>query len=194
MILGLTWQSNYKIECNWNREGKHFITIEGQYLALSIAPHVIQQLAKTKGQYTVQCRSITWITVKTLQNFNNNSLYEIILGRKLPSGILPLDVTHNLNHKQPGKLLISPLNVAHKCVKLPKNTILGSINQIHNVDIIQEISWKKIQDAENEAISDTAQDAQTKSCSLLFQNILIFRYMPTTIASQLSCYRMQTFH
>ena len=38
----------------------------------------------------------------------------------LPTGILLLDVTHNLNHKQPGKLVIPLLNVAHTNVKLPK--------------------------------------------------------------------------
>ena len=54
------------------------------------------------------------------QNLNNNSIYEITLDRKLPSGIVLLDVAHNLNHKQPGKLLIPLLNVAHKDVKLPK--------------------------------------------------------------------------
>ena len=60
MILGLPWQSSYKIGCNWNREGKHFI-IKSQFLALSIALHVIQQLAKAKGN--TQHRSVTWITV-----------------------------------------------------------------------------------------------------------------------------------
>ena len=64
MILGIPWQSNYKTGCNWNREGKHFITIKIQFLALSMAPHVMQQLAKTKGQCHIQHRSITWITVK----------------------------------------------------------------------------------------------------------------------------------
>ena len=54
MILGLPWQSNYKIGCNWNMEGKHFITIKGQFLALSIKLHVIQQVPKTKGQCNIQ--------------------------------------------------------------------------------------------------------------------------------------------
>ena len=54
------------------------------------------------------------------------------------------------------------LNVAHKGVKLAKNTILGSINQMHDVDSIQEVSWKKIQDTENEAISSAALDLQTQ--------------------------------
>ena len=71
-------------------------------------------------------------------HLNNNSIYKITLDRKLPSGIILLDVAHTLNHKQPGKLLIPLLNVAPKDVKLPKNTILGSINQVHDVDSIQE--------------------------------------------------------
>ena len=50
MILSLLWQSNYKTGCNWNREGKHFIIIKSHFFALSIAPNVIWQLAKTKCQ------------------------------------------------------------------------------------------------------------------------------------------------
>ena len=162
IILSLPWQSNYKIGCNWNRVGKHFITIKSQFLALSIAPHVMRQLAKTKGQCHIQHRSITWITVQKPQNLNNNGLYEITLGRKLPTSIIPLDVILNLNHKQPGKLIIPLLNVGHTTAKLPKNTILGSINQIDNVDSVHEVSWEKIQDAKNEATSNTAQDHQTQ--------------------------------
>ena len=76
----------------------------------------------------------------------------------MPSGIILLDVAHNLNHKQPGELLIPLLNVVHKDIKLPKNTILGPINQVHGMDFIQEISWKKVQDTENKAISKAAWD------------------------------------
>ena len=141
MILGLPWQINYKIGCHWNREGKHFITIKSQFVSLSIALHAIQQLAKTNGQCHIQHRSLTWITVKTSQNLNNNCLYKITLDRKLPMGIIPLDVTHNLNHKQPGELVVPLLNVAHTDVKLHKNTMLGSINQINDVDFAQEVSW-----------------------------------------------------
>ena len=116
MILGLPWQSNHRIGCHWNREGKHFITIKGQFLAHSIKQHIIQQLAKTKGQCNIQHRSITWMPVKFT---NNNRIYEIEFDRKLPSGIIPLDVTHNLNHKQLGTPLIPLLNVANKDIKIP---------------------------------------------------------------------------
>ena len=98
--------------------------------------------------------------VKTPPNINSNSIYEIQFDRKLPPGIIPLDITHNLNHKHPSELLIFVLNISNKEVKIPKNTILGSINPINDVDTIQEVSWKKIQDAKNEAVSNTAQHPQ----------------------------------
>ena len=44
IILGLPWQQNYRIGCTWNQEGKHFITINNQFLALSIALCIPRQL------------------------------------------------------------------------------------------------------------------------------------------------------
>ena len=67
---------------------------------------------------------------------------------------------HNLNHKHPHELLIPLHNISNKEIKIPNNTILGSINQINDVDTIQEVSWKKIQDAENEAVSNITQNPQ----------------------------------
>ena len=162
IILGLPWQCNYRIGCNWNREVKHFITIKSQFLAISIAPEVIWQLARTKGQCLIPCRSITCITVKTLQNLNNNSLYKINLDRKLPTGLILLDVIHNLNHKQPGELVIQLLNVGHTNVKLLKNTILGSFNQINYVYCIHEVYWEKIQDTKKEDTSTATWEPQTQ--------------------------------
>ena len=89
-------------------------------------------------------------------------MYEINLDRELPTGLIPLDVIHYLNHKQPGELVIPILNVGHTDVKLLKNTILGSFNQINNVDSIHEVSWEKIQDPKNEDTRTTAQEPQTQ--------------------------------
>ena len=168
MILDLPWHSNYKIGCDWNREGKHFISIKGHFLAHSINQHVIRQLAKTKGQCRIQNRSITWITVKTPPNISSNNIYKIPLDRKIPPGIIPLDITHNLKHKHPSELLIPLLNISNKEIKIPKNTIWDSINQINDVDTIQEVSWKKIQDAENEVVSNTTQDPQIHTLLPIF--------------------------
>ena len=89
-------------------------------------------------------------------------MYEINLDRKLPAVIIPLNVIHNLNHKQPGELVIHLLNVGHTDIKLFKNTILGSLNQIDNVDSIHEVSWEKIQNTKNKGTSTTAWEPQTQ--------------------------------
>ena len=81
IILGLPWQHNYRIGCTWNREGKHFLTIKNKFLALSITPQVPKQLVKSKGQCTLQGRSITWISIKTPRNIQVNSVFEINLDR-----------------------------------------------------------------------------------------------------------------
>ena len=69
------------------------------------------------------------------------------------------------------------LNISNNDVKIPENTVLGSINPIINVDAIQEVSWQKIQDAKEEAVKNTAQDQQVHkllpACCL---KILIFRF------------------
>ena len=124
---------------------------------------------------------MTWITIKTPQNLNNNGLCKINLDRKLPEGIIPLDVIDNLNHKQPGELVVPLLHVGHADVELPKNTILGSLNQIDNVDSVLEVSWEKIQDAKNETTSIAARDSQTPK----LLPILIFRCITLTIVNQL---------
>ena len=113
-----------------------------------------------KGQYTMQGRSVTCILVKSPPHLNHDSLHEIKFNRQLPSGKIPLDITHKLNHKHPRELLIPLVNISHEKVKIPKNTILGYINSIIDVDIIQEISWQKIWDTEEKTVNNTAQDPQ----------------------------------
>ena len=141
-------------------EGNHFISIKDQFLANSISQGATKQLAKMKGQYNMQGRSVKWITVKSQPQLNHDSIHGIQFNRQLPSGIVPLDITHKLNHKHPRKLLIPLLNISHNEVKIPKNTILGSISSITDVDTIQEVLWQKIQDTEKKAVRNTAQDPQ----------------------------------
>ena len=58
IIFGLPWQHNYRIGCMWNREGKDLLTIKIKFLALSLTLQSPNQLIKTKGQCTLQSRSI----------------------------------------------------------------------------------------------------------------------------------------
>ena len=66
--------------------------------------------------------------VKSPPHKNNNIIHEIQFDRKLLPGIILLDITHNLNQKHPSELLIHLLNISNEEVKIPRNTILGSIN------------------------------------------------------------------
>ena len=59
------------------------------------------------------------------------------MDRQLPKGLIPLDVLHNIEHKQPQEMLIPLLNVMNSVVKLPKNTILGSITKVDNMENVQ---------------------------------------------------------
>ena len=139
IILGSPWQCNYRIGRTWNRDGKHFLTIKNKILALTIALQVPKQLVKSKGQCTLQGRSITWISVKTPRNIQVNSVFEINLDRQLPKGFIPLDVLHNIEHKQPQEMQILLLNVMNSVVKLAKNTILGSITKVNNAENVQHM-------------------------------------------------------
>ena len=130
VILRLPWRCNYKIGCSWSREGKHFLTIKNKILALSIGSQVQKQIAITKGQCTIPGRSITWICLKSPRSIKANILLEITSNRQLPNGLIPLDIIHNVHHKQLQEILILILNTSTYVVKLPKNTILGSITEV----------------------------------------------------------------
>ena len=89
-------------------------------------------------------------------------MYEINLDRQLPTGIIPLNVIHNQNHKQPSELMLPLLNIAQTDVTLLKNTVLGSLNGIDNVDSIHEVSWEKIQNTKNDDTSTVTWEPQTQ--------------------------------
>ena len=131
--------------------------------------------------------------VKSPLHINNNSIHEIQCDRKLPPGVIPLNITHNLNHKHPSELLIPMLNISNKEVKIPRNTILGSINSIYDMDAIEEVSWQKMQNTEDEAVKNTAQNPQVHKLLLFSPRILIFRFMQMIVVSQLLCYKMLRF-
>ena len=139
IILGLPWQCSYRIGCTWIREGKHFLAIKNKFLALSITPQLPKELVKSKDQCSLQGISITRISIKTPRNIQVNSVLEINLDRQLPKGLIPLDVVHNIEHKQPQEMLIPLLNIMNSVVKLPKNTILGSITKVNNAENVQHM-------------------------------------------------------
>ena len=104
-----------------------------------------------------------WISIQTPQNLNTNSISKISLDRQLPTGIIPLDVLHIINNKQLQELIISLLNVANTDIKLPKNTALGSLTRVSNIDSIQNVSYKKMQPTSDKAHDKALQQLQVQS-------------------------------
>ena len=88
---------------------------------------------KAQGQCTLQHRAITWISVQTLQSLDTNSSFEINLDRQLPKSIIPLDVLHNISHKQSHEVIIPLLNMAHTDVKLLKTSVLGLLSRVNKI-------------------------------------------------------------
>ena len=68
------------------------------------------------------------------------TLLEITPDRQLPKGLIPLHILHNIHHKQLQEMLIPILNTSTYIVKLPKNTILGSITEVDATNTIYGIS------------------------------------------------------
>ena len=101
-------------------------------------------------------------------NLNTNSIFKISLDRQLPTGMIPLDVLHNINNKQPQELIIPLLNVANMDIKPPKNTVLGSLTRVSNIDSIQNVSYKKMQSTSDKACEKTLQQLQVQSLLQVF--------------------------
>ena len=108
----------------------------------------------------LQGRSITWISAKTPRNIQVNSLFEITLDRQLPKGLIPLVVLHNIQHKQPQEMLVPLLNTVNTAVKLPKNTVFGSITKVYNAEYVQNICSPQSDNDKAHDISQTAPEAK----------------------------------
>ena len=102
-------------------------------------------------------------------------MYEISLDRQLPTGIVPLDILHNLNHKQSCELIILLLNTGQTDIKLLRNTVLGLLSRINNVDSIHKVSWEKMQTTKNEDTSTTTQEPQTQKLLPAFPEKVSFQ-------------------
>ena len=84
-------------------------------------------------------------------------MFEITLGRQLPKGLIPLDVLHNIQNKQPQEMLVPLLNTVNSVVKLLKNTVLGSITKVDNAEYVQN---KSSPQSANDKAHDEAQPQQ----------------------------------
>ena len=110
-------------------------------------------------------------------------MFEISLDRQLPNGIIPLDVLHNIKNMQPQELIIPLLNTAYTDIKLFKNTVLGSITRVDNVECIKNVSSNTMQSINDKAHDKTQLEQQVKPLLQCFQTNQASKHMHMTIAS-----------
>ena len=51
LILGIHWQFNYKISCNWNMNGHHYITQNNTYICTSIPLSIAKPIVHNAGAF-----------------------------------------------------------------------------------------------------------------------------------------------
>ena len=69
---------------------------------------------------------------------------------------------HNIINKQPQELIIPLLNTANTDIKLLRNTMLGSIVRVDNVECIENVSSDTIQSISDKAHDETLLEQQVK--------------------------------
>ena len=112
LILGIRWQFNYKIGCNWNISGHHYMTHNNSYLCISIP-------SKATKTYSLKCSSVLLTTQECVNHhspstnkFKTTAHYELSTSDDLPLGLIHVTVNYRINHKYLKLLSIPILNMA----------------------------------------------------------------------------------
>ena len=101
---------------------------------------------------------------------------------QLPEGIIPLDVTHHVDHKMPRTLKVLILNINNTISSLAKNSQIETLAPAGKCEQVQEIKWSVLQDAEQTEILEVTQDPETID---LLQKAQLLPEIPGTTTLQL---------
>ena len=126
---------------------------------------------------------------KNAKKYTSKQFFEITLDRQLPKGLIPLDVLHNIQNKQPPEMLVPLLNTMNSVVNLLKNTILGAITMLDNAEYVQNIYSLQ---HHNDKVHDKSQPS--KPLLQCFLTTPASKDMHMTTTSHQYNYKMQMFH
>ena len=90
------------------------------------------------------------------------------LDRQLPNGFISLDVLHSVENRQPQEIIILLLNTVNTDVKLLKNTVLGMITKVENIECIENISSNAMQSMSDKAHDEAHPQQQVKPLLSVF--------------------------
>ena len=112
------------------------------FLCTSTASSNTESVVQNSGAFMLPPKSISIISVQAPNNLNTRHLYQLDATDDLPSGIIPLAVDHNIDHKYPKLLKIPLLNTEHSTVHIPRKTVIGKLQPLDVVDFkVSNISW-----------------------------------------------------
>ena len=141
-ILGLNWQHNYRISCNWNVNGQQYISHNNKFLCTRTPSSNTKSIIQNSGSFILPTRSISVISVQAPTELNTRHLYQLDVTGDLPPGIIPLAVICKIDHKYPKLLQIPLLNTEHNSVHILGKTITGKLLPIDVTDLkVSNISW-----------------------------------------------------
>ena len=152
--LWLSLQFIYKTGCNWNINGYQCITYNNTYLCTSMPSTIPKPIVQNAGAFYLQTRGISIHTVQTPTEVKPK-YYKPSTSDDLPSDLIPLAVSHKINHKYPKLLNIPILNMTDSRIYILKSTIFRMLKpvEIENLEI-SEISWIKIENLNKNTIEN----------------------------------------
>ena len=144
-ILGQVSHRSYKFGTGYSTTGRHYITINWQVIAQMILQATDYHIIKTKCKVTLSPMSVSIIEVKTPKFSVTTNIYELNADTfQLPKGIIPLDISHRVDHKTPQYLNILVLNAKNVPCSISKNMPIMFMHPVGKCDEVQEIIWSRL--------------------------------------------------
>ena len=127
--------------------GRHYITINGEMISQSISQATTNPIFKTKGKVTLPPMSVSVVEIKMPMVPNTNNPYKLNFDMfQVPEGVIPLDVIHGMDHKNPKTLNIPIMNTNNISCSLTKNLPIGTLALAGRCEEVQDVNWTKLQD------------------------------------------------
>ena len=147
-ILGPVLHRTKQYGTGYSRNGRHYITLNGEILAPNYSQIVTKPMLKTKGKIKLIPSSISVIEVRTPGIPDSNNIYEVDFNTfQLLEGIIPLDIMHHVDQKIPRTLKVPILNTNNTISSLAKNSPIVTLVPAGKCEQIQEIKWLVLNDA-----------------------------------------------
>ena len=116
---------NYHIASDWSINSQHYLQHGKEYLCTSQLQSTTSPVVHCASTVCIAARSVVIIPVKLPVVLSDKKIHHLVSSDSVPEGLIPLDISHRVNHKYPKNLLIPVLNTTMEKVSMRKYSILG---------------------------------------------------------------------